>query len=153
MTATTTVPAGVLAVSRAVIDQPESAESMFPGRTIDRQTRAWLRVEGLVVGIVGAVVFSRLGGDWLWFVPALLLVDLSAIGYLAGPRTGATTYDIAHNWAVGFAIVGLGLAVGIPVVALTGTVLVAHTGLDRALGYGLKLQTGFKDTHLGRIGR
>lgn len=25
--------------------------------------------------------------------------------------------------------------------------------LDRAFGYGLKLPTGFKDTHLGRIGR
>ncbi|TGV30518.1 DUF4260 family protein, partial [Mesorhizobium sp. M8A.F.Ca.ET.142.01.1.1] len=24
---------------------------------------------------------------------------------------------------------------------------------DRALGYGLKLPTGFQDTHLGRIGR
>ncbi|WP_415635615.1 DUF4260 family protein, partial [Paracoccus aminovorans] len=26
-------------------------------------------------------------------------------------------------------------------------------GIDRALGYGLKLPSGFRDTHLGRIGR
>jgi hypothetical protein len=25
--------------------------------------------------------------------------------------------------------------------------------MDRSLGYGLKLPTDFKDTHLGRIGR
>jgi Domain of unknown function (DUF4260) len=25
--------------------------------------------------------------------------------------------------------------------------------MDRALGYGLKLQTAFQDTHLGRIGK
>jgi len=25
--------------------------------------------------------------------------------------------------------------------------------MDRALGYGLKLPTDFRDTHLGRIGR
>jgi len=25
--------------------------------------------------------------------------------------------------------------------------------MDRSLGYGLKLPTAFKDTHLGRIGR
>ena len=31
--------------------------------------------------------------------------------------------------------------------------LLAHTGMDRAVGYGLKYPTGFSDTHLGRIGR
>lgn len=123
------------------------------GPTLDDRIRSWLRLEGLAVGIVGAVVYARLGGDWLWFVPALLLVDVSAIGYLRGPRLGAITYDTAHNWAVGFAVLGVGLAAALPPVALAGAVLVAHTGLDRALGYGLKLGTGFKDTHLGRIGR
>ena len=29
----------------------------------------------------------------------------------------------------------------------------AHIAMDRALGYGLKLPTGFTDTHLGRIGK
>jgi len=29
----------------------------------------------------------------------------------------------------------------------------AHIGIDRALGYGLKYSTGFNFTHLGRIGR
>jgi hypothetical protein len=29
----------------------------------------------------------------------------------------------------------------------------AHIGLDRALGYGLKYEAGFSFTHLGRIGR
>ena len=28
-----------------------------------------------------------------------------------------------------------------------------HIGVDRLLGYGLKLPTAFQDTHLGRIGR
>ena len=34
-----------------------------------------------------------------------------------------------------------------------GVVLFAHVAVDRALGYGLKLPAGFRDTHLGRIGR
>jgi hypothetical protein len=29
----------------------------------------------------------------------------------------------------------------------------AHIGIDRALGYGLKYEAGFGFTHLGRIGR
>lgn len=28
---------------------------------------------------------------------------------------------------------------------------VVHIGFDRALGYGLKYPTGFKDTHLQRV--
>jgi hypothetical protein len=27
----------------------------------------------------------------------------------------------------------------------------AHIGVDRAVGYGLKYPTGFKDTHLRRV--
>jgi hypothetical protein len=39
------------------------------------------------------------------------------------------------------------------VVGLAGAILIAHVGMDRALGYGLKFPTSFQDTHLGRIGR
>ncbi|MEF9606012.1 DUF4260 family protein, partial [Paracoccus sp. PXZ] len=34
-----------------------------------------------------------------------------------------------------------------------GGLWLAHVGFDRVLGYGLKLPSGFRDTHLGRIGR
>jgi len=33
-----------------------------------------------------------------------------------------------------------------------GIILAAHIAADRTLGYGLKRKSGFKDTHLGRIG-
>jgi hypothetical protein len=45
------------------------------------------------------------------------------------------------------------LATAIAPIAIAGAVLVAHVGMDRAAGYGLKLSTSFRDTHLGRIGR
>ncbi len=124
-----------------------------PAFTIDRRVRAWLRLEGLAALIAGAVVYGRLGGDWLWFVPAMLAVDISMVGYLRGPRAGAFVYNLAHDWATGLAVLGAGLALGIPVLAMTGGVLVAHVGMDRVAGYGLKLTTGFGDTHLGRIGK
>jgi hypothetical protein len=38
----------------------------------------------------------------------------------------------------------------VPVTA-AGAILVAHSGMDRMMGYGLKLPSSFKDTHLGRI--
>lgn len=131
--------------------RPLRAASAAP--TLDRQVLGWLRLEGLAAFLAGIAIYGRLGGDWIWFVPAFLFVDLSAVGYLVGPRLGAVTYDFAHNWAVALAVLGLGLMVGAPLVALVGAVLISHVGADRAVGYGLKLATGFKDTHLGRMGR
>ena len=121
-------------------------------RSIGPDVRLWLRLEGLAGFGAGIVLFGQLGGAWLLLVPALLLVDVSMIGYLRGPRAGAFTYNLAHQWATGLVVLGAGLATGIPLLALAGAVLVAHVGMDRAAGYGLKQPTDFHDTHLGRLG-
>ena len=75
------------------------------------------------------------------------------LGYLRGPHPGAIAYNLAHNWFVAGVVLGLGLWCRIDPLALAGAVLIAHTGADRVLGYGLKYPTSFSDTHLGRIGR
>ena len=121
--------------------------------TIDPQARRWLRLEGLAVFVAGAIAFGRLGGELPWFVPALLVPDLAIAGYVAGPRAGAFVYNLVHNWAFGLTVAGAGLALGITPLALAGAVLVAHTGMDRSAGYGLKFVSGFGETHLGRIGK
>jgi hypothetical protein len=36
---------------------------------------------------------------------------------------------------------------------LIGVILLGHSSLDRALGYGLKYEDSFQNTHLGRIGK
>jgi hypothetical protein len=121
--------------------------------TIDTQARRWLRLEGLAVLVVGAVAFGQLGGEFLWFLPALLVPDLAIAGYLGGPRMGAFAYNLVHGAAFGLSVAGAGLVLNVPLLALAGAVLVAHSGMDRAAGYGLKLASGFHDTHLGRIGK
>jgi hypothetical protein len=45
-----------------------------------------------------------------------------------------------------------GLVVG-PIAFGLAAIWVAHIGLDRVLGYGLKLEGGFEQTHLGLIGK
>lgn len=112
--------------------------------------RPLLRLEGLAMLVAGLVAYDRLGGDWLWLVPALLLPDLSAIGYLAGNTVGSVLYNVVHNWATGLALVGAGLLGAVPLLTLAGVVLVAHVGMDRLAGYGLKHPGGFKDTHMQR---
>lgn len=92
-------------------------------------------------------------GPWLLFAVLVLAPDLAMLGYLLGPRIGAASYNAAHM-LVGpalAAVVGIGTANE----ALTWIAIIwlFHVAIDRALGYGLKLSTGFRDTHLGRIGR
>ena len=114
---------------------------------------AILRAEHVAIGIVGIVLFAAAGGSWLLLLPLLLAIDLSMVGYLAGPRLGAITYNAAHNLVVALLVLGIGWFAGIGWLQVLGAAWLAHVGLDRALGYGLKLPSDFGDTHLGRIGR
>ena len=115
---------------------------------------AWiLRIESAAIAVVGIVAYLSLGGSALLLVPALLAPDLSALGYLAGPRVGAMTYNLVHNWAVASVLALLTIITGEAWPLLAAAVIAVHVGADRALGYGLKLPTSFRDTHLGRIGR
>jgi hypothetical protein len=115
--------------------------------------RVWLRLEGVAVLAAGAGLYLDLGGAPIALAPLLLAVDISMIGYLVGPRPGALIYNLAHNWAAGVVVLALAWWLGSPTIALVGAILVAHTGMDRAAGYGLKYPTAFNDTHLGRLGR
>lgn len=142
---------------------------MIPSRTITAQTRPttsdrtegadpawvrpWLRAEGLATFAAGLAAFLFLGGPWWAFVLLLIVPDVSMVGYLRGPRVGAIVYNVGHDLMTGVAIAAVGLALGSVPVAAAGAVLVAHSGIDRMAGYGLKLPSSFKDTHLGRIGR
>ena len=131
-------------------------EGARPGDALGAVTgmpKMLLRAEGVAALGAGAGLYLQLGGAPIAFVPLLLAVDVSMVGYLGGPRSGALIYNVLHNWATGVAVLALAWWLGSPAIALVGAILVAHTGMDRALGYGLKYPTEFADTHLGRLGR
>jgi hypothetical protein len=111
------------------------------------------RLEGLALALLCVWIFRNLRESWWLFAALILAPDLSMLGYLAGPRVGALVYNIVHSWALVVAwffaawyLLGDNFSLSLPVI------LGAHIGIDRALGFGLKLPTGFRDTHLGRIG-
>jgi hypothetical protein len=124
-----------------------------PDRDAMSLITAILRSEALAALAAGIVIWVANDGSMLWLVPVLLLPDLSAIGYLVNARVGAVTYNIVHNWTIAAVAFGMGWWLDSRFLVLTGAVLLAHVGLDRVLGYGLKLPSGFQDTHLGGIGR
>jgi hypothetical protein len=112
-----------------------------------------LRAEQVAIFAAGVVLWLANGGAPLLLIPALLLPDVSAVGYLRGPRIGSITYNAVHHLVLALTLLGLGWWLSVGWLILAGAVVLAHVGMDRALGYGLKLPTDFRDTHLGRIGR
>jgi hypothetical protein len=122
-----------------------------PAATIPSTVRFWLRAEGLAALIAGLALYGVLGGQWLLALPLLLAPDLSAVGYLGGVRLGAFTYNLFHNWAIGLAALGAGAWLDSTPLLFAGSILVAHVGMDRLAGYGLKYPTFFKDTHAQRV--
>ncbi len=115
--------------------------------------RVLLRAEGVAEFLVLAFLYGRFGGSWWLFAILFLAPDLSFLGYLAGPRVGATAYNALHM-TVGPALLGLlALASGWALGVSLALIWAAHIQFDRALGYGLKFFSGFGDTHLGRIGK
>lgn len=114
----------------------------------------WQKLEGAFVLILGLGLYIGTGqtfafwAAFLWFFAP----DLSFAAYLLGNRTGAIVYNITHLYAFGPLITVMGLTMGNAPISSLGFLWLAHAGFDRALGYGLKSHTSFKDTHLGKIG-
>jgi len=98
-------------------------------------------------------LYAHAGFSWLIFALFLLAPDLSMLGYLAGPRVGAALYNLVHTYVLALLLTLAGFLGAQPTLAAAGLILIAHIGLDRALGYGLKYSTAFGHSHLGRIGR
>jgi hypothetical protein len=107
--------------------------------------------EALLFGLA-FVLFLPLEAAWWWFFVLLLAPDLSALGYLGGPRLGAFTYNAAHHKGVAAAAYMLGAAGGGAWLAGLGLILLGHASLDRVFGFGLKYPDAFQHTHLGWIG-
>ncbi|MBI3158390.1 MAG: DUF4260 domain-containing protein [Chloroflexi bacterium] len=107
--------------------------------------------EALLFGLA-FYLFLPLEAAWWWFFALLLAPDLSALGYLGGPRLGALTYNLAHHKGLAAAAYILGALGSAAWLQGLGLILLGHASLDRVFGYGLKYPDAFQHTHLGWIG-
>jgi hypothetical protein len=110
-----------------------------------------VRLEGLAALVLAVWVYGTHGGGWLLFVALFLIPDAAMLGYLAGSRVGAATYNLFHTYVLAGAAAGLGVATGREFMVSCALILTAHIGIDRLLGFGLKYPSGFKETHLQRL--
>lgn len=110
--------------------------------------RLVLQLEGAVVLLAALWGYAQLDASWGLFALLLLAPDLSMVGYAWGPRVGAGAYNAVHTYLFPAILTAIGLGMGWPWAGPGALIAVAHIGMDRALGYGLKHPTGFHDTHL-----
>jgi hypothetical protein len=113
----------------------------------------FLRLEGLALAAISAVLYARTGSSWWLFAGLWLVPDLSMLGYLVSPCWGARCYNAIHT-----TITPITLAMAALLFHTAGPLPYAliwlnHIGVDRLLGYGLKYPAGFGWTHLGRQGK
>ncbi|QPC85126.1 DUF4260 domain-containing protein [Phototrophicus methaneseepsis] len=115
------------------------------------QPRLLLHLEGLALLIAIGLVYGQFSGDWLMFALLLFVPDVSMVGYLVNTRVGATVYNLAHFVVFPLILIGLGVSLPHPILVSVGLIWLAHIALDRTLGYGLKYNTAFKDTHMQHV--
>lgn len=112
-----------------------------------------LRLEGLAVAAVTAVLYAKTGASWWLFAALWLTPDLSMLGYLAGSCWGARFYNAVHTYVVPVALALSALLLNTPALLPFALIWVNHIGMDRLLGYGLKYSDGSGFTHLGLLGK
>lgn len=115
----------------------------------------WQRFEGGIIFLSGLVIYWQYADLMPWWMALLVFFapDLSFSGYAFSARIGSFVYNTVHVYALGGALMALGLFYANTMLVGLGALWFAHSGFDRLLGYGLKSPEGFSFTHLGRIGK
>lgn len=113
--------------------------------------RVLLRLENLALAAAAILAFRQAEGGWWLFAIVFLLPDVSMLAYLAGPVVGAVGYNLAHSYIAPALLAAVAWTAGEGLWLQIGLIWIAHIGIDRALGFGLKFPRAFIDTHLGRL--
>jgi hypothetical protein len=127
---------------------PASVTSIRNTSAVTGGVRLLLRIEGAAAFAGALALYGYAGFSWPIFALCFLAPDLAMLAYLGGPRIGAAGYNFVHTYTLAIALTLAGFFGGVPTAAIGGLILVAHIGVDRALGFGLKYASAFGDTHL-----
>lgn len=129
----------------------ESISKETSGRSITGP-RVHLHLNGAALLIGSVFAYARGGHPWWLFALLILAPDLSMIGYLAGNRVGSIVYNAGHSLLIPLVLIAIAVLAETPsgIVTAIGLTWAAHIGMDRAVGFGYKYASGFKDTEIAR---
>jgi hypothetical protein len=119
---------------------------------VESWPRILLRAEGACLFGSTIWAYSRLGQSWWTFAGLLLVPDLGMVGYVANSVAGAAVYNSFHTETPPILLLCTALARNNKRAIGLALCWLAHIGMDRMFGFGLKYGGGFGHTHLGRLG-
>ena len=77
---------------------------------VSGSVRTLLRLEGLALFAGMTLLYAVWDGSWWVYAILFLAPDLSFLGYLAGPRSGAIVYNAAHSYVAPMVAITSGFA-------------------------------------------
>ncbi|WP_431801082.1 DUF4260 domain-containing protein [Halobacillus andaensis] len=114
-------------------------------------SKALLHFEGLAVLLASLYFYAHEGGSWWLFFLCLFLPDLSILGYMFNKKAGAISYNAGHTYVLPLILLVLSMMWHHPLFLSLSLIWIAHIGMDRMVGYGLKYPDHFKKTHLQKV--
>ena len=112
-----------------------------------------LKLEEIAMFALSIYLFSFLDFDWWWYLVLFFLPDVSFVAYTVNSKIGAYAYNILHHKGIMILSYFLGIYFQNETLQMVGLVFFGHSSFDRILGYGLKYEDSFNNTHLGKIGK
>ena len=111
-----------------------------------------LRFEGLITLIAGIFLYTLTEGSWLTFALLLFVPDVAMVGYLVNNRFGSWLYNLFHTYTLPLLLGVVALALANDIGLQLALIWIAHIGMDRVLGFGLKYYDDqFQHTHFSQI--
>jgi len=109
-----------------------------------------LRAEGLAILAAAVTVYFTQGFGWVAFALLLLTPDLAFLVFIVNKRAGVATYNAVHALTapviLGLAALLIGSTLGLQL----ALIWLAHIGMDRLFGYGLRYLNDADDSHMKR---
>lgn len=110
-----------------------------------------LSLEDATVLLISLFAFYTLHGHWGLFALLILAPDIFMLGYLVNTKIGAIIYNSVHTYTLPLLLVLFLIMTHRTELLWLCAIWLAHIGMDRMLGYGLKYPTAFNSTHLQRV--
>ncbi len=110
-----------------------------------------LPLEEVSLLAVAIAFYQQLHFSWPLFALLFFMPDIFMLGYLANPRFGAALYNFGHARFVALALLAFGDFGAHAGAVAVSLIWFSHIAFDRAVGYGFKYPTFFKDTHLQHL--
>lgn len=108
----------------------------------------FLRIESFFIFLFLVILYHNFELSWKLFFIFILSPDIFMLGYIMGPKVGAALYNLSHNYAVSVILIVFAMATNSQLLATISAIWALHISGDRMLGFGLKIEDGFKHTHL-----